>query len=222
LGKKDESGPYRYDGKTLYNLEFPKHYLHDEFMANGINPFFSPYEIYCIYKDRQGVMWFGTSVFGACRFDGQTVKWMYEKDLTIVPAGGSFGIRSIFEDKDGSFWLCNTWHRYVFDFAKTAASDRLEYQKINGIGNAKVFGGEEYIYYSYILEDNAGNIWLTTWDKGVYKYDGNTITNYVVQDDNKNVNLVSMYKDNHGDLWVGSPDNGAFKFNGKVFERFVR
>ena len=55
LGKKDEHGPYRYDGKNLYNLEFPKHYLHDEFYENGINPFFSPYEIYCIYKDRKGL-----------------------------------------------------------------------------------------------------------------------------------------------------------------------
>ena len=27
LGKRGEHGPYRYDGKILYQLEFPKHYL---------------------------------------------------------------------------------------------------------------------------------------------------------------------------------------------------
>lgn len=220
LGKTDEHGPYRYDGKNLYNLEFPKHYLHDEFMANGINPFFSPYEIYCIYKDRKGAMWFGTSVFGACRFDGKTIKWMYENDLTIVPEGGTFGIRSIYEDKEGAFWFCNTWHRYIFDFDKTAKSDRLQYQKTNGIGNANIFSGDDYIYYLSIVEDNNGNIWLTTWDKGVYKYDGKTITNYAVKDDRKDVNLVSMYKDNQGNLWLGTPENGAFQFNGNAFERF--
>lgn len=220
LGKKGENGPYRYDGETLYNLEFPKHYLHDEMTARGINPFFSPYEVYWIYKDRKGAMWFGTSVFGACRFDGQTVKWMYEKDLTIVPAGGSFGIRSIFEDVDGRFWICNTAQRFIFDFDKTAQSDRLQYQKTEGIGSPETFGGDDYIYYSYVVEDNSGNIWLTTWDQGVYKFDGKAITNFAVQEEGKNVNLISMYKDNEGNLWLGTPDNGAFKFNGSRFERF--
>ena len=222
LGKRNENGPYRYDGINLYQLEFPKHYLHDEMTARGINTFFSPYEVYCIYKDRKGIMWFGTSVFGACRFDGHSIKWMYEKDLTIVPAGGSFGIRSIFEDREGTFWLCNTLHRYVFDLDKTAQSDRLQYQKIIGIGNKKIFDGDEYIYYSYIKEDKKGNIWLTTWDKGVYKYDGEHITHFPVKEESKVVHLVSMYIDNDGGLWLGTTDNGAFKFNGTDFERFHR
>ncbi|MBK7305428.1 MAG: hypothetical protein IPI90_19800 [Saprospiraceae bacterium] len=128
LGKKHE-GAYRYDGKYLYNLEFPKHYLHDEIYPRIINSFFSPYEVYSIYKDRKGAMWFGTSVFGACRFDGQTVKWMYEDDLTYVPNGGTFGIRSIFEDKEGSFWICNTWHKYIFDYEKTAKATYFNTEK---------------------------------------------------------------------------------------------
>lgn len=226
LGKKNEHGPYRYDGENLYNLEFPKHYLHDEFYKNGINPFFSPYEIYTTYKDRKGNMWFGTSVFGACRFDGKSIKWMYEKDLTIVPNGGSFGIRSIFEDKEGSFWICNTQHRYLFDEAKTNQSDRLMYQKSNGIGNEKIFGGNDYIYYSHIVEDNEGFIWLTTWSQGVYKFDPSkedqegSITHYSVEENSVLVNLVSMYKDKIGTLWLGTPDHGVFKFNGKTFEKF--
>lgn len=220
IGKRGEHGPYRYDGKNLYNLEFPKHFLHDKITERGINPFFSPYEVYSIYKDRKGAMWFGTSIFGACRFDGQSIKWMYEEDLTIAPNGGTFGIRSIFEDKKGDFWLCNTWHWYIFDFEETAKNDRLKYQKINGIGNAKIFGGDKYIYYSYILEDKQGNIWLTTWDKGVFKYDGKNITNYSVKDGSKDINLVSMYKDNQGGLWLGTPENGAYKFNGEIFEKF--
>jgi ligand-binding sensor domain-containing protein len=220
LGKKDEHGPYRFDGKNLYNLEFPKHYLHDEFYKQGINPFFSPYEIYSIYKDREGAIWFGTSVFGACRFDGQSIKWMYEEDLTITPHGGSFGIRSIFEDREGHFWFCNTLHRYIINIEETAKNDRLIYQKINGIVNADIFGGDEYIYYSHIVEDNQGAIWLTTWDQGVFKYDGETITHYPVKNGSKDINLVSMYKDKQGGLWLGTTENGVYKFNGRSFEKF--
>jgi ligand-binding sensor domain-containing protein len=221
LGKRDEHGPYRWDGKNLYNLQFPQHFLHDEFYAKGINPFFSPYEIYSIYKDRSGALWFGTSVFGACRFDGKTLKWMYERDLTIVPNGGSFGIRSVYEDRQGSFWICNTMHRYIFDLEETARTDRLKYRKVTGIGNAQAFGGDDCIYYSASIEDNQGNIWLTTWAQGVYRYDGKNITHYPVKEGSKNVNLVSMYKDNQGSLWLGTPENGTFRFNGKAFERFM-
>jgi ligand-binding sensor domain-containing protein len=220
LGKSNENGPYRYDGTNLFQLEFPKHYMHEEMTKRTKNTIFSPYEVYCIYKDRKGAMWFGTSVLGVCRFDGKSVKWMYEHDLTIVPEGGSFGIRSIFEDKQGSFWFCNTWHRYIFDFEKTAKSDRLQYQKTAGIGNEKIFDGDEYIYYSHIVEDNSGNIWLTTWERGVYKYDGKEITNYPIKDSINNVNLVSMYKDKQGNLWLGTNDKGTFKFNGNTFEKF--
>ncbi|MBI1266160.1 MAG: hypothetical protein GC193_01890 [Cryomorphaceae bacterium] len=221
LGKSHEQGTYRYDGENLYHLQFPKHYLHEELMERVAGTFFSPYEVYSIYKDRTGAMWFGTSFFGACRFDGQSIKWMYENDLTITPHGGTFGIRSVFEDREGSFWICNTLNRYVFDFEKTQESDRLQYEKIKGIGNAELLDGEDYIYYSHILEDSEGSIWLTTWQLGVYKFDGVNITNYKVKDNGVDVNLVSMHKDKNGNLWLGTPNNGVFKFNGASFERFV-
>ena len=46
------------------------------------------------------------------------------------------------------------------------------------------------------------------------------IINYSVREDNKVVNLVSMYKDKKGSLWLGTLENGAFKFNGDTFEKF--
>jgi len=146
---------------------------------------------------------------------------MYERDLTETPNGGSFGIRSIFEDKEGSFWFCNTLHRYLINRDNADENGKIKYKKIEGIGNAKIFGGDEYIYFSYILEDNNGDIWMTTWDKGVFKYDGKSITQYSVKDGSKNINLISMYKDKQGNLWLGTPENGAYRFNGNAFEKFI-
>lgn len=227
LGKRDEHGPYRYDGKQLYNLEFPKHFLHDEMHERGINPFFSPYEVYSIYKDRKGAMWFGTSVFGACRYDGESIQWMYEHDLTIVPDGGSFGIRSIFEDKEGQFWFCNTAHLYRFDFEQSKLQGKLQYEKTDLIKESPLFDKEKSIYYSHIVEDNNGDIWLTTWAQGVFKYRPSPdksikpiLTKYDVKKGNEIVNLVSMYKDNQGKLWLGTMDNGVYYFNGNSFVPF--
>ncbi|MBK9733277.1 MAG: hypothetical protein IPO83_18650 [Chitinophagaceae bacterium] len=111
-GNYDQNGPYRYDGKLLYHFKFPKHYMEDEFYKVNPKSSFSPYGIYTIYKDKRGNIWFGTSCFGACRFDGKTLSWLYEDHLTIAPNGGSFGIRSIIEDKEEKFWICNTRYRY--------------------------------------------------------------------------------------------------------------
>ena len=96
----------------------------------------------------------------------------------------------------------------------------MQYQKKTGIGNAQIFDGEAYIYYSHIVEDNNGNIWLTTWDKGIYKYDGENIINYPVNDDAVSVNVVSMYKDRQGNLWLGTLEHGVYQFNGTAFEKF--
>ena len=220
LGSKEKNGPYRYDGKQLYRLEFPENAFHEELLKTHGSSFFNSDEVYTTYKDRHGAIWFGTAGLGACRFDGQTHNWIYEKDLTETPNGGSFGIRSIYEDKTGKFWFCNTLHRYQIDAAKTAQSDRLIYNKTPGIGDAASFGGDAYVYYFNIIEDLEGNLWLTTWDQGVFKYDGENITHFAVQDDGKDVNLVSMYKDREGKLWLGTPENGVFVMGERGFERF--
>lgn len=61
----------------------------------------SPYDIYAIYRDSHGNMWFGTGAIGACRFDGTNFDWIHEEDVTELHNGPSNGIRSIAEDKDG-------------------------------------------------------------------------------------------------------------------------
>jgi ligand-binding sensor domain-containing protein len=125
LGKTGANGPYRYDGKTLHQLKFPKHHMEDEhFKINGKRPW-SPYEPYAIYKDSKGNIWFGTSEFGICRYDGLSLSWMYEKHLTLIEGGGSFGIRSILEDKEGKFWFCNTSYRYTILPGSVIEQDKI-------------------------------------------------------------------------------------------------
>jgi len=85
LGKNGEKGPYRYDGEKLYQLEFPKHYMADEYFARFPNNSWSPYDVYYIYRDSKGTMWFGTSNFGICRYDGNSLSWIFEDHLTFAP-----------------------------------------------------------------------------------------------------------------------------------------
>ena len=221
---QDSGMVYRYDGKSLYGLKFPKHYMEDDYYAGNSKRSrgWSPYDVYYIYKDGKGAMWFGTSNFGVCRYDGKSHNWLYEDHLTNVPNGGSFGIRSIIEDTKGKYWFCNTRYRYTIsvDSTKENGSVFVKYDKEKGIDNLKATDGGDIIYFLSAVEDNEGDLWLATYNQGIYRYDGKSTTHYPVKDGSKDITVFSIYKDNQGELWLGTHETGAYKFNGKTFERF--
>lgn len=198
---------YRFDGNTLYELTLP-------------NPpqLSDPFDVYSIYKDRKGNIWFGTNPVGVVRYDGKSFEWITEEDVTEFRSGGANGVRSITEDKNGNFWF-NTENRYsVYDSITLKSNQFYTRHKSIGSLDGNITGGlNEYLS---TVRDSDNNLWFVTYRNGVWKYDGKKITNYVVQNNTKNVKLFSIYKDNNGDLWLGSHENGAYKFNGKTFEKF--
>ncbi len=218
-----QKGPYRYDGQTLYHLKFPKHPREDEFYATGPRIPWSPYEVYSVYRDRKGHIWFGTSNFGICRFDGQHLDWMYEDHLTQIEGGGMFGIRSIVEDKDGAFWFCNTQFRFHVQPHGVAGQDngQISYTRAKGMDLSGTPLREPFFYFMSITDDSNGDLWMATYGGGVWRYDGAKLTHYPVKDGDMDVTLFAITKDNQGDLWLGTQEAGAYRFNGTTFEKFV-
>jgi ligand-binding sensor domain-containing protein len=221
-GETGKNGPYRYDGQVLHDVAFPKHYLADAYYAQFPDKPWSPYEIYYIYQDRSGVLWFGTSNFGICRYDGKTLSWLYEEHLTLVEGGGSFGIRSILQDKEGKFWFCNSRYRYNIQPSSTTTEGKtlIDYTRTDGIPQLRSPDGKDRIYFLSAVEDAEGNLWMATYAQGVWKYDGKKVTHYEVREGDQAVTLFSIYKDRQGQLWLGTHAAGAFRWNGKEFERF--
>lgn len=223
LGKNGDKGPFRYDGKNLYQLQFPKHYMADEYFERFPNQSWSPYDVYYIYKDSKGTMWFGTSNFGICRYDGNSLSWLYEDHLTNTPDGGSFGIRSILEDEEGKYWFCNT--RYRFDISTDSINENgnvlVKYEREKGIDGIASFDGKDYVYFMSAIKDKEGDIWMVTYNRGVWRYDGEKSTHYPVKDNGQNVSLFSIYKDKQDQIWLGTHESGVLKFNGETFERFT-
>ncbi|HVK15653.1 MAG TPA: two-component regulator propeller domain-containing protein, partial [Fimbriiglobus sp.] len=206
VGPPDTGVVYRYDGTALHRLPLPKSKVGEEAAARFPrskypNAIFSPYDVYTIATDRGGNVWFGTAAAGACRFDGRSFSWLFERHLTETPAGGSFGIRSILEDKDGAFWLCNTRHRYVIDpkGVPDAESGLMKYRREPGVGRLKAPNGDDHMYFMSAVDDAKGVLWMASGGFGVWRYDGDTVTRYPVRDGAKEVTLFSVYKDNRGD-----------------------
>lgn len=198
---------YRFDGNNFYELKLPK-------PPNFPNSF----EIYSIYQDQKGNIWFGTNPVGVCRYDGKSFEWITEEDVTEFRKEGANGVRSILEDKNADFWF-NTEFRYsVYDSTKLISNKfYTRHKSIGGLDGKIESNLDEYL--SSVIDDN-NNLWFVTYLDGVWKYDGMKITHYAVQDNLKDISLFSIYKDNNGDLWLGTHENGAYKFNGETFERF--
>ena len=217
-----KKGPFRYDGENLYALEFPKTAQVDSFYARYPDVSFSPYDVYTHYEDQHGNRWFGTSSLGVCRFDGETISWLYEEHLTTTPEGGAFGFRSILQDKNGDFWINNSRYRFQIQPTSTIKDETLmiDYTREDGVGGINEQFETEYPYFLSIAEDDNSHLWMVTYDDGVWRYDGQTLVQYPVKKEGKTVLLFSIYKDKEGGLWLGTHEEGVYKFDGKGFEPF--
>jgi len=214
-----KSGAYRFDGKYLHYLKFPTSPQENMFYMKNPNTSLKPYGLYTIYKDRKGYMWFGTASLGVCRYDGRVLSWHYEEQLQTTPNGGDFGTRAIFEDKNGKFWINNTHFRYVIE---TYGYKPVTFKKESGVGYLNKTNKMEFPFFLSITEDNKGNLWMATYENGVWKYNGKELIHYPVKDGETDVLLFTIYKDNKGVLWLGTHNAGVYTFNGHTFEKFVK
>ncbi|MFK8008230.1 MAG: two-component regulator propeller domain-containing protein [Saprospiraceae bacterium] len=206
---------YRYDGKYLFELTLPKQGLKEAFGIEEEERF-SPYTVYGIDKDKAGNLWIGMVVAGAFRYDGKSFLWFPEKELSTLPDGRVPGVRSMLEDKDGYFWLSNFVSKYkIIDQDGT-----IEYEKLKGVDLSKGYFKSRLPYFNSGLSDNNGDLWMTTYTGGVWKYDGKELFNFSVKDGDTEALLICIYQDHQGVLWVGTDNVGVFKFDGKTFVKF--
>ncbi len=212
-------GAYRYDQHSFSYSILPV-CAADSRKSNTTNskdPFSDPmhaYSIYCSMKDRNGNLWFGTQTLGVCRFDGKEFTWFTEKGLS-GPA-----VRGLFEDSKGNLWFGNNGSglfRYDpltkqlsnFTREKGLSNDDFVLSGTEGPGTlARVWA---------MNEDDNGNLWFGTVDAGVWRYDGNQLTNYTFNDGLSTNAINTIFKDNKGELWFGTDGGGVYQFNGISF-----
>ncbi|MBI1267731.1 MAG: hypothetical protein GC193_09920 [Cryomorphaceae bacterium] len=218
----DNKGPYRSHGDTLYRLKFPKSSQEIEFFKLYPNAGYSPYGVYHHFKDSKNNIWFGTASMGAFRFDGSTVGGLYEDHLTHTPEGGDFGIRSIFEDSHGDFWLCNSRYRFqILSQTEDATGEvKINYTKTDGIGIQKSDREIHYPYFFSMVEDNSGDLWMAAYDEGVYRKSGDELIQYSLKEGEETVLTFSFYKDRQGGIWLTTRNFGLYRFEEDRFVKF--
>ncbi|HEY4788664.1 MAG TPA: two-component regulator propeller domain-containing protein, partial [Bacteroidales bacterium] len=172
--------PLRFDNYTLENG-----------LSNNI--------IHCIYQDKEGWMWIGTSQ-GLNRFDGYKFTVFKNKPNDPQSLSGAL-VRTIFEDRNGNLWIgienggLNKFNRDKENFTRYATRDNF----------ASLFGN----WVNTITQDKAGNLWIGT-EKGLVEMDPSTGKVLAYYNQGQGINSLSnnnvrfLHFDKKGHLWVGT------------------
>lgn len=214
---------HRYDGTVLHRLTFPTISVKGKTFKSHSHPAQDSYLVYCNYTDSKGNIWFGTALLGTCRYNGKTIDWITEDDVTELHGGPANGVRSIIEDKEGYFWFNSNYRYKVYDYLnaeKINGDNGKFYTRVKSIGNLDGKEDSDLSEYLSITKDKNKNLWIATYKSGVWFYDGKKTSQYIVKDGAQEIALFYIYTDNVGTIWLGTHENGVYTFNGTSFEKF--
>jgi len=204
-GDSDGQGVYRYDGRTLEYLVFP--------LPQGAEAG-NPYLVTGIVKGRDGTVWFGTypGVFG---YDGRSFTVINDETTGIESGMERLHVRSIFEDSKGNLWIGNNGLGVLL-YDGQAVSNFTEQHGLS-IREKGLSGSLGRIFS--IAEDAAGAIWFGTRDNGAWRFNGESLTNFTLEDGLTSPMVWTIYRDKRGELWFGMGDGSVCRFNGKSFDK---
>ncbi|WP_167619256.1 ligand-binding sensor domain-containing protein [Maribellus sediminis] len=208
----NNAGLYRYDGQKINYLAFP-----EPENANPDNRYYPT----SIAEGKNDMLWIGTypAVFG---FNGhQFAEVITDETLGLNEETGHLHVRSVFEDSKGRLWIGNNGIGVLLKAEDSIINFSEQYNLIHPAsirsGAKSPAGTLEHVFA--IEEDADGNIWFGDRDTGAWKYDGTTMTNYVIDKKLKSQMIWSIYTDNDNNLLLGMAEGGVYRFNGKSFDK---
>lgn len=190
-------------------------------------------EIYQIYQDKEGYMWFATRD-GLCQYDGYAIR-TYKSNLYTPELLTNNVIYCVVEDNDSRLWIgtysgLNVLHKKS-GIIQQVTHEMLVGRWINKMLVAKngdlIIGTENGVYRynpnteecmrinSYggvkaLIQDSQDFIWIGTWSSGIHRYDLTEDKTYTYPALTPNNTCYSLYEDQRKRIWVGTWDTGLY------------
>ncbi|MBM3235615.1 response regulator [Candidatus Poribacteria bacterium] len=197
-------------GKTLSGIDFRfAHFKKGAWRNYTTLDGLTSNDIYTIYREPDGLMWFGTQSGGMCRFDGETF-------LNFTLEDGLYGnVFAIYRDPDGVMWFgkygdyCGGVSRYDGKkFQNLTTEDKL---------------ASNWVFA--IQGDSDGVLWFGTRGGGVFRYSpqklGRDLVNLTTEDGLADNTVWCIHADPDGVLWFGT-GSGVSRYDGKQFTNFTQ
>src|SRR5436190_23368220 len=161
-------------------------------------------DIRCLITDKQDKLWIATDK-GLCFCEAASGKFINLADIISPDTLCNQDIRYLLVDHDGLMWIGTENGINIYD----AIHNKL-----------KLFEPADENYAAMtrkvecMLQDDAGDIWISFWDNRIYRYKPSTgkteSYRHLAGDPHSlGINLVStMIKDSHHNLWLGMSFGG--------------
>ncbi|MEG1002016.1 MAG: two-component regulator propeller domain-containing protein [Clostridium sp.] len=169
--------------------------------------------IWDLYIDSSGNLWVGTEN-GLNKYDFKTgeFKKYFSEENNLNTISGNY-ITSIMEGKKGEIWLGTKEGVSILD-EKTDKVTRVSNKVDKSLPSDNIIK---------LYKDSKDNMWVSTQEKGVVKYDLNTEKADLLKNVNKlygseKFAINSMYEDEYENVWLGSK-GGLIKYslvNGEI------
>ncbi len=178
-------------------------------------------DVYDIYQDRRGFMWFATQD-GLNRWDGYSFTAFRHDPLTPGTLSDSF-VYTVLEDRRGTLWAGTVGgglNRYDPQ-SGTFTALRHDPSNPNSLSNDRI---------RVLLEDREGLIWIATDGGGLNRFDPASgdftrfTHNPAEADSLSHDKIIALYQDRSGSLWVGTDGGGLDRFDASTqsFEHFLQ
>ncbi|HLP18167.1 MAG TPA: two-component regulator propeller domain-containing protein [Bacteroidota bacterium] len=167
--------------------------------------------VWCILRDKQGFMWFGTDD-GLNKYDGYRVQvYRAKKNDSTTLAHNT--VRALIQDREGLIWIGTSDGLNVFD----PLTDRMTVYRASSNEPGRISSSE----ITSLAEDRDGSIWVGTRANGICRFDHGTHTFHCYKNSGKpgapaviGSNWIStVYIDRAGVLWAGTLACGISRYD---------
>jgi ligand-binding sensor domain-containing protein len=187
---------------------------HPKLIKNIIDPQFG--EFRCSLQDKEGNLWFGTTVNGLYKYDGKSFNQFTVKDGLDCNT-----ISCLLQDKEGKIWVGTDAGLCLYN-GKTFDKIQIPLPK-NLPPNKNPYNQTHWVLS--MIQAKSGKLWFVTID-GVYIYDGKSFTHFPIDEapngfTNSNDKVERILEDKTGNIWFGGRTNeGVYRYDGKSIINF--
>ncbi|MFC2104704.1 two-component regulator propeller domain-containing protein, partial [Bacteroidota bacterium] len=171
--------------------------------------------IYCVFQDSEGYLWFGTQA-GLNKFDGYSFKKHYHNPLDVSSLSNGW-IYSITEDASGNIWLAtrsglNKFTKKICEFTRFSS----QAGNSNSIYSNLVYGVNRYDKYIVINTPPVLSL-MNTETEEIIHY----VNNLDINKQAGSLYALQVITDRQNNIWMATPIGLAkFSMQEKKFENY--
>ncbi|MBN2683244.1 MAG: SpoIIE family protein phosphatase [Bacteroidales bacterium] len=200
-GKKNKSNDFKNQSANYVITQFTT----SQGLSNNV--------VLSAFEDKKGNLWFGTNGGGVSCFNGNAFTHFTTEQGLINNI-----VYAISEDKLGNIWFGTEAGLCSYN---TNPEDSIN---INSNHTFTHFSTDQGLINNVVLSiiaDKSGNIWFSTYNGGVSRFDGEAFTHFTIEHGLSNNVVLTILEDKSGSLWFGTDGGGINKYSGETHTHFT-